>query len=193
MPSSLETDINVSKVLADSICWQQTAVKHWYVSNQTKQYHNAIHWLSFNVHTNKLLQLRFCVLELNVWLKVTETDHLRWFVGLLYGLESHLPLDRNLLVEGWHMDCRCWLNKLPAGALFTSKSLTELCSIIFNFASIAWIVVCRLQGKFKQCRWLNYMNSSDQINFTAFSAHIFEFIEVSHLWVTGLDSGLMMH
>jgi hypothetical protein len=70
-------------------------------------------------------------------MKVTETVHLRWFVGLLYGLESPLPLDWYLLVEGWDMDCRCWPNKLPAGALFTSKSLTELCSIIFNLASIA--------------------------------------------------------
>jgi len=33
-------------------------------------------------------------------------DHLRWFVGLLYGLESHLPLDRYLLIEGWDTDGR---------------------------------------------------------------------------------------
>jgi len=131
--------------------------------------------------------------ELNVWLKVTEMDHLRWFVGLLYGLESHLPLDRYLLIEGWDTDGRWWPNKLPAGALFTSKSLTELCSIIFNFASIAWIVVCRLQDKIKRCRWRNCMNSSDQINFTACSAHMFEFTKVSHLRVTGLDSGLIRH
>lgn len=141
--------INVSKVLADSICWQQTAMQQWYLSNQSKQCHIVIQWLSFQVHTYKLLQQRFCVSDLNVWLKVTEMDHLRWFVGRLYGLESHLPLDWYLLVEGWDTDCRWWPNKLPAGALFTSKSLTELCSIIFNFASIAWIVVCRLQNKIK--------------------------------------------
>jgi hypothetical protein len=60
-------------------------------------------------------------------------DHLRRFSGFLYGLEPYLPLDWYLVVVAWVTGT----NKLPAGALFTSKSLTELCSIIFNFASIA--------------------------------------------------------